>query len=290
MSEEQEVVETEETQETQEASVTYRDFINEDGTFTDKFYKEHPTGLGSHSVISRYKTFDDLVNGQINASQTISTKVDDWLGSDKEEIIKERMKLSGVPSSPDDYEIKFPDAFDNLPDESKGAISEYMKESAKWAHENGAPKELFEKFVERDLQRAVEIQQEQVAEQMRAFEEADSALKKEWGHNYDSNVQRAENLAKLLNMESVIPVLKEDPSMLKSFHDGASKLMSDDQLVEVTQNNNLETSKDKLAELDQRMLEYKGSTNDPEYQILLSRKMDALKAMPKTEEDFKVLS
>ena len=278
------------TQEEQPQTVNYKDFINEDGTFTDAFYTSHPSELGKHSIISRYKSLDDLGNGQINASQTITTKIDDWIGSDKEEHIKQRLKLSGVPSDVSEYEIRYPESFSDLPDESQSAINAYMKESAQWALENGVSKEVFEKFVERDLARAVEIQQAQQQEYREAFDKADGDLRKKWGGRYDNNVARAENMAKALNMEDIIPVLKQDPVMLEAFHDGASKLMSDDTLIEVTQRDTMQTSKDRLAELDSRMLNYKGSTSDPEYQTLIQRKMQILKTMPKSNDDFPVLS
>lgn len=284
-----EEVQTPEQPETAEQSATPEQpvsWVNDDGSLNRDAFGE----VKDHSIFDKYGNIEEFVKGSINQNKLIGQKVDEWLESDDADIVKQRMKLSGVPDSYEDYEIRYPETFEDLPEESRQSLADYMKETAQWAHENGAPKELFEKFAERDLAKTLEIYSKQQQEAKEQHEKAESALKKEWGSEYDNNASRAENMAKMLGMEGLVPVLKSNPEMLKQFHDGAKKLMSDDTIVEGGKTETLNTVKDQIADLNSRMMSYQGSTNDAEYQRLVEKMSSLQGQLPKTSEDFPVFS
>jgi hypothetical protein len=231
-----------------------------------------------------------MVKGGINAQKLISQKVDDWLGSDNEDIIKSQMKLRGVPDGPQDYETRYPETFADLPEETQTAMNEYLSENAKWAHEQGVSKEIYEAFVERDLERTLSAHFEQETEANAQYTKAVEALNKEWGNDVDNNTERAENMAKMLGMEELIPVLKSDPALMKAFHDGAKKLMNYDSIIDGGTTQSLETARDSMNELNDRMMNFRGDTNSGEYQRLVSQMAELQRSLPKTEEDFPLLS
>jgi hypothetical protein len=261
-------------------------WVNEDGTFNRDHFADD---LGSHSIFDKYANVEELVKGSINAQTMISQKVDDWLGSDNEDAIKSRMKLVGVPDDPSEYEMRYPESFADLPEESQQSLNEYLKESAQWAHENGVSKDVFEKFVERDLNRTMEVYLAQQQEAKEAYDSQVKELKKEWGSDYDNNVKKVENMAKMLNMEGIIPVLHSDPEMMSQFFSGVSRITSDDKIIEGAQTQQLETVKDQMADLQDRMMSYKGSTNDAEYQRMVEKMGKLQRSLPKQREDFPVI-
>lgn len=277
--------ETDTSQETTQAEV--KGWTNDDGTLNrDRFGDD----LGKHSFFDKYANIEEMVKGGINSQKMNSQKIEDWLGSDNEEAIKAQMKLRGVPDAPEDYEMKYPDTFADLPQETQDGMNDYLKENAKWAHEQGVSKEVFEAFVERDLQTTLTAHFEQEAEAKNLHDTAVAELTKEWGPKTGDNTERAENMAKMLGMDELIPIMKDNPALLKAFHDGASKIMSDDSIIEGKIAQTLDTAKDTMNEINDRMMSFKGDTNSAEYEKLVSKMTDAQRALPKQADDFDVLS
>jgi hypothetical protein len=220
----------------------------------------------------------------------IGQKIDDWIGSDNEDIIKQRMNIAGVPSDPDGYEIQYPDSFEDIEQDNQNAIKEYIADTAKWAHENGVPKDVFEKFVARDLEKSIQVHLDQKTNEDQEYQKELGALQKEWGNEFENNKSRAENMAKMLGMEGIIPVLEDNPEIMKEFYDGASKLMNDDTIIEAKQTQSLETARDMIDDLSAKMLNYKGSTSDPEYIRMIEKMSKLQRGLPKKSDDISILS
>ena len=259
------------------ASEASRPFINEDGTWNRDAFGDD---LGKHSMFDKYKTPEDTLKAMINKDDVIGRKLDELVSSDNPEIIDGLMKRRGVPETADGYEVAYPDSFSGLPEDSQGAIKEYFKDSATWAKENGVPKELFEKFATRDLDRAITVANEQRNAQEEILETATNELKVEWKNSFDDNVDKSDNMAKFLGMEELIPYMESNPALRKSFFDGAGKLMSDDNIINSRQQESFATLNEQLDDLDDRMIAYTGDTNDREYKRLLDKKMNLLTKMP----------
>jgi hypothetical protein len=262
-------------------------WVNDDGSFNrDKFGDE----LGRHTIFDKYPNVEEFVKGSINAQTMIGQKIDDWIGSDNEDIIKQRMNLAGVPSDPDGYEVQYPDSFADIEQDNQNAIKEYIADTAKWAHENGVPKDVFEKFVARDLEKSIQVHLDQKTNEDQEYQKELGALQKEWGNEFENNKSRAENMAKMLGMEGIIPVLEDNPEIMKEFYDGASKLMNDDTIIEAKQTQSLETARDMIDDLSAKMLNYKGSTSDPEYLRMIEKMSKLQRGLPKKSDDISILS
>jgi len=278
------VEQTSQEQTTTEATTApnYTAWINEDGSFKDTFYTDHPEHLSEHSVIKNFKTVDDLMNGVINAKKTISQRASEFWKSEDEKDVAERREIMGIPTDSNEYEVTYPETFSGIPEDSQAAIKEYFKDSASWAKENNVPKDLYEKFAARDLERAISVYNSQVGEQEDAFEKATNDLKGEWKNSFDENNEKTADMAKMLGMEELIPVLDANPALRKAFFDGASKLVSDDTIIETNRAESVQTLSEQLDDLDDRMLGYEGDVGDRGYKRLLEKKMLLLKKLPQT--------
>lgn len=251
-----------------------KSWVNEDGSWNRERFSED---LGKHSIFDKYKTPEELAKAAINKDHLIGKKVEDWVMSEDPAIVSRRRELMGVPKDASGYAITYPDTFKELPEESQGAIKEYFADSAKWAAENGVPKSTFEAFIARDLTRAIEVQKNSMDADKQAFEAEQAALSKKWGNNFENNVQKAENIAKMLEMEDLIPVLKANPHLMEKFFEGASKFVADDKIIESRQRETLSTAQDRLNELDDRMMSMRAGT--PEYERLVNEKLSIISRM-----------
>lgn len=256
-----------------------KSWTNDDGIFNrDRFSDD----LGKHSMFDKYPNVEEFVKGALNQNKLIGQKVEDFWNSEDPTVMAKKAELLGVPKSSDDYEILYPESFEGLPDENKDAINEYLSDSAKWAHEMGVPKELFEKFVTRDLERAIDVRQKQIEAADNAFNEAQGELKKEWRNEYDNNVDKTINMAKVLEMDELIPYLESNPDLMKNFYNGASKIMSDDTIIEAKQIQSAQTTTDQLSSNLEQM--GKLDPNSPEYDRLVRSNQDLMKRIPDSSE------
>jgi hypothetical protein len=251
-----------------------KSWVNEDGSWNRERFGED---LGKHSIFDKYKTAEELAKAAINKDHLIGKKVEDWVMSDDPAIVARRRELMGVPKDSSGYSIEYPDTFKELPEDSQGAIKDYFADSAKWAAENGIPKSTFEAFVSRDLTRAIEVQKNSMDADKQAFEAEQAALSKKWGNSFENNIQKAENIAKMLEMEDLIPVLKANPHLMEKFFEGASKFVADDKIIESRQRESIATAQDLLNELDDRMMAMRAGT--PEYEKLVNEKLSIISRM-----------
>lgn len=251
-------------------------WVNEDGTFNRDSFSDD---LGKHSSFDKWGNIEEYIKGSINQSKFVGQKAEEWFNSDDPDVVTKRAEIMGVPISSDDYEVAYPETFSGLPEDSQGAIKSYFEDSAKWAHENGVPKEMFEKFAARDLERAISVRNDQVQAQDNAFADATDALKQEWrGDKFAENVEKSDNMAKFLGMEILIPIMEANPEVRKAFFDGASKITSDDTIVEARQRESMATLGEQRSDLDAKMLDpkfdgmpYAERMANPEYRRLLDK-------------------
>ena len=251
-----------------------KSYVNEDGTFNRDAF---PDDLGKHSSFDKWGNIEEYIKGSINQSKFVGQKAEEWWNSDDPDVGAKKAQILGIPDTADDYEVAYPEAFSGLPETNQDAIKAYFEDSAKWAHENGVPKELYEKFAARDLERATSVYNEQLQAQEDAFADATDALKQVWrGDQYEENVEKSDNMAKFLGMEILIPIMEANPEVRKAFFDGASKITSDDTIIEAKQKESFATLNEQLDDIDDKMLAYDGPTTDRAYQRMLDKKMAML--------------
>ena len=102
-------------------------------------------------------------------------------------------KAVGVPDTPEGYEVRVPDtlpenirAMQETP-QAKGRVSEFLKAM----HEAGAPKAAAEKAVAMFYQYLGEDAESMGKASEKTLDTADQAIRKEWGRDYDANLNAA---------------------------------------------------------------------------------------------------
>ena len=247
-----------------------KSWVNTDGTFNRDAFGDD---LGKHSSFDKWGNVEEYIKGSINQSKFVGQKAEEWFNSDDPDVAAKRRQILGVPDSADEYVITYPETFTGLPEDSQSAIQDYFKDSASWAAENGVPKEMYEKFAARDLNRAIEVYNEGAQAQQDAFDESNAALKKAWGNNLEENTEKSNNMAKFLGLDDLIPYMEANPELRKNFFEGASKITNDDTIIEAKQAQTMETLSEQLDDLDDKMIAYDGPTTDVAYQRLLDKKI-----------------
>lgn len=247
-----------------------KSWVNADGTFNRDAFGDD---LGKHSSFDKWGNVEEYIKGSINQSKFVGQKAEEWFNSDDPDVSAKRRQILGVPDSADEYVITYPETFTGLPEDSQSAIQDYFKDSANWAAENGVPKEMYEKFAARDLNRAIEVYNEGAQAQQDAFDESNAALKKAWGNNLEENTEKSNNMAKFLGLDDLIPYMEANPELRKNFFEGASKITNDDTIIEAKQAQTMETLSEQLDDLDDKMIAYDGPTTDVAYQRLLDKKI-----------------
>ena len=249
-------------------------FINEDGTWNRAAFEE---GLGEHSIFDKYKTVPDMVKGTINAQDLIGKKAEEFWTSEEPEHIQKRKDLMGIPNEADAYEFEYPEQFAGLPEERRKAISEYLEDSKTFALENWISKSAYKAMVERDLERAAQVYNENVRAMEEAAEKAHSELKKEWGNKYDYRMSKAEDALEAADMGLLAEYVKQDPKLAKEVFEKLVPLYSDDQLVNARQNQSIASMSDHLEKIQNEL--FKMDRYDPDYNYKLKEYEDALKKL-----------
>ena len=252
------------------AEASTKSWVNTDGTFNRDSFSDD---LGKHSSFDKWGNVEEYIKGSINQSKFVGQKAEEWFNSDDPDVATKRKQILGIPDSADEYQITYPETFGGLPEDSQNAIKGYFQDSADWAAENGVPKELYEKFAARDLDRAITVYNEGAQEQQDAFNQANDALKKVWGNNLEENTEKSNNMAKFLGLDDLIPYMEANPELRENFFENASKITNDDTIIEAKQAQTLETLSEQMDDLDDKMMAYDGPTTDVAYQRLLDKKI-----------------
>lgn len=189
--------------------------ISPEGKFTPDFAKAHP-GLAKFSEPSAlYKSYESLQSmlGSQNKVPVLNPT------STPEEIALYREKM-GVPTDAKGYELKLPAKLDN-----KDVPTDLMPQASldKWAerfHKANIPKavaaELVSEYLRESLT-AVDGINNGMAE---ARQQAETALKTDWGQNYTKNLALAERAAAAVGLTKEMvandPALANNPNFIRA--------------------------------------------------------------------------
>lgn len=250
----------------------FSSLINPDGSFKDEFYSSLPEGIGEHGAVKKYKTVPDLVKGHINANSMIGKKAEEFLKSEDPEIVSKRNEWLGIP---DEYNFTLPEKSDEIP-YNEDAI-EGFKQKAK---EIGLSQKQAQDLLDWDFSRAGELQEGVKQQLVEMRDKAEETLKADWGRNYQPNLQKVKQATDYLGITEVLEQtgLGNEPMVLKAVLDKIVPAISDDNLIEGTMRNNLETVYDTMRELDKQLLTHP-SPQSQEYRTLLSKKEELLAKM-----------
>jgi hypothetical protein len=123
----------------------------------------------------------------------------------------------GRPEKPEGYAIKMPEKIGDKPFPKELWSDAQAADFAKYAHERGMLPEHVNAVVEYDAQRAVRAKQEQADAESKAQSDAITALKAEWGTNYDTNLKLAQEAAKQAGGDELLGhALANDPVFIKA--------------------------------------------------------------------------
>ncbi len=191
---------------------------------TGAWWESLPDDLKSEPTVQRYKSTEEAIRGLVNANKLIGKKRIAMPTADapKEEW-EEFYSAIGRPESPDKYEINI-----------QGADEDVLNEFKRIAHEKGFTQqqiEGIEKFWEGFQQKAVERIDQQI-EQLK--ETALTELKKEWGNNFDSEIEVARKAVETLcdeeQKELINAGLGNDPRVIRLFN-RIGKMLGEDKLT-----------------------------------------------------------
>lgn len=145
----------------------------------------------------QYKNVNDIATALVNAEKLIggdkvlkpvNGKIADWFGQHKDVV--------GVPEKADAYtlpDVKLPEGM-TMDDAVVGKAREF-------AHKMNLPQDLFAQFAQFVIEDRVGLQQAGQTAMNAAIEKDLSALKAEWGKDYDANVEIGRQAARKLGME-----------------------------------------------------------------------------------------
>jgi len=210
--------------ETQEQTTTEAASSQEE---TGAWWESLPDDLKSEPTVQRYKSTEDAIRGLVNANKLIGKKRIAMPTPDapKEEW-DEFYRAIGRPESPDGYKINIEDADEDI-----------LNEFKRLAHEKGFTQqqiEGIEKFWEGFRQKTAEKVEQQI-EQLK--ETALTELQKEWGNNFDTEIETARKAVETLCDDEQKQLLNaglgNDPRVIRLFN-RIGKMLGEDKLSSVT--------------------------------------------------------
>jgi len=144
-------------------------------------------------VAERFNTIPDMVKSVSDLRQKLSTAINvPGEGASEEDVAKYR-KAIGIPDSAEAYDLKV-----GLPEdyEFSEVDTAFQGKMASLMHEAGLSADAAKKLASGYNEMMVAMQQEAVVADAKFAEEAEAALKKEWGSDYQRNIEFSNRAAK----------------------------------------------------------------------------------------------
>lgn len=185
----------------------------------------------------RFNSLDEVFKSNAEFRKQLSSRIAvPGKDADEKEVAKFRKAL-GVPDTAEGYDLKLPDGVEL--DETGQALADAFKEIAHGAHmSNEAYNQAVQKWQEFTDQAVNEMQ----AQMERQREEAESELRKEWGKDYDGNLNVANRAIKQFAGDEMVEflngtelkdggVLGNHPAMVRLFAK-LGRQMSEDGVIQ----------------------------------------------------------
>ncbi len=214
------------------ANVAPVGLLNADGTFTEGWLDRLPEELAeAKPTLGKFQNFGDLAKSYVSLQTVIGKKANAVAvpneKSTPEEIAAYR-KAVGVPDAPDGYKLKP----EQLP-EGLTWDDELGKGFAEIAHRHNIPaaamQELAARYMASETAKLEEYSKSANAE----LEAGKTELRKEFGGNYEANIQLAARVANTVGLDPESPGLR-DPNVVKALV-RMGKMVSEDKISQLSQ-------------------------------------------------------
>ena len=263
-------VEEEQVAQQSEQTTGTKSWVNEDLTFNLDVL---PDKLGEHSMFkdSRGK-LDEFVKMAINQNRLIGKKGEEFWSSDDAETIAKRNKILGVPDDASGYEL--PSIPEGIP-----LAPERLDAFKSFAHELGIPKETAKKLVEWDFRNAQQSLEQMQTAELEAKTASENELKGKWKNDYGDNVEKVANLLDFLGLGELKddPAYGNNPRFIEAAYEKLVPLVENDAIIEGSQRQTLETAKDRLDQLEEKIFTFPSDKlQSPEYKALCKERADLL--------------
>ncbi|MHC4121938.1 MAG: hypothetical protein ACYSSI_00060 [Planctomycetota bacterium] len=266
--------------------------VNADGSFVENWHDKF--GEENKAHLSRYKTFDDLVNSHVATKKKFGKNPDSLIeiptehSSDKVKAAWKKAK--GTPDSIDAYEYTLSDEMavklGPIDDKKMSAFKEFAHKQEWSPQQFKDALDFYHTNIASEIDAFGELTTKQTAE---AAEKARTELKQLWLGEYDTKVQRAQSvMEKYGGVDAVAEAnLQNSPKMIK-FLDNIAESMSEDTLKGLDASSTVTTAniKTQIAEIRTQMdkiikenpSNFKGNV---EFRDLQKRKTELYKQMKK---------
>ena len=248
--------------------------VGDGGEFTKEFLDSLPDELGAHSSFKKYKTLPDYIKGAVNQSKLQGKRVEEFLASEEPEAIELRHKALGIPKEVSEYEYKPVEGFDALPEDMQAVANENYEASKEFMQSIGISKAQFEKLVEFDMTRTIDMVNQGKEFQEKQKIDAENELRGFWkGDAYDEGIRKTKKLLEAVGLEELSedPAIGNNPKIIKLLHDRLSSLVDDDKIIEAKIFDDAKTNMENYEDVMQKMREYKGNESDPEYRKMMEK-------------------
>jgi uncharacterized protein YpuA (DUF1002 family) len=241
-----------------------------------KDWRENITNPKLRNSAGKFTSLDALVESYNKMGGELKSRIRVPGEDASEEDVAKFRKALGVPNSAEEYALTPPEGKEY--DEADLAI---ISEFAEVALEHNVPAAAFSAFMQKLAERASGLR-ENVAEQIEdAREEAEEALHKEWGNDFDKNVQMATRAAKahggtefvkFLNSTKVegYGLLGDHPDMVKFLAQIGSKSDEHDMVLHSSASER-QSAQDEIREIQEKYQVGSQAYNSPKVQKRLQQ-------------------
>lgn len=209
------------TQVTQTAPVNatpatnFQELLGQDGKFVDGWTGRLPEQLTDYSkTLAKFKSPIELMHSYANLEKEFSKKSVPIKMPDAEATEEDwsaYKQAIGANFKPEDYGLKRPDNV--AEDQWNGAVAD---RATQVASKYGIPTKALHELVDvyNDSMKDVMVRAEQM--QAKQFEDTMGALKKEWGNDLNSNLQRAQRAALAVGLDPNDASIGNNPAIIKA--------------------------------------------------------------------------
>ena len=187
------------TEVTQLSSENWKDFVSED--------------LRGNSSLDKFTSLDGLAKSYLNAESMIGK--DKIVIPTNEDEFGLAYDAMGRPENADSYDLKYPEGMDSKSDLSSGF--------RQMAYDTGMSQDQIGKIFNWYNEMNVSVAADQKTAHEAGMDESVGILKKEWGENYDANVEMASRVGQEFGDQEFMDFLADsgagnNPAMIKFLH------------------------------------------------------------------------
>ena len=229
-------VEPEKINESSNINTSVMNIVDETGAFMPDWHSKFESLQDSASVLAQFRSPEELAKGYSELDkQRCYPQLDD------QDAMNAFRSMVGLPDNMEDFQLKRPDDID------EGVWSDTLaKDIAQAAYQYGVPAEAMNALQDVWVKSYKEANERWEQERQSGLDEAEKELKNAWGHDYETNIQKATHSLSVLSKragvdaESIIndPTISSNPEIVKIMYE-VSHLLGE---APLHQNDNIQLS------------------------------------------------